>query len=204
MQRAGVMADNSGATNTESPEDLVRRLLAAEDSVKGPPTGAHKRPLPRANVVPSLASRFAKIAGHPFSAVSGPVRSATKSYRPTPRYAALVMLAVLTVIKPWLVTTLALLTLFLALVSYLTLGPDRSGEILAAWFARFLQRDPLGAEKLRARAERVSARATVILGCLPERWTSGLYLPDFSLNADRQDFPASDPFDRLTSPEQDR
>lgn len=114
-----------------------------------------------------------------------------------PRLLAFTLLAVFLIYKPWQVLILALLALVAGLVTYFSLGPDRCAELVVGWFQRLQARDPVKAEQVRGRAMRTSARLSKALSRLPERWTAGLYLPDFQPDGDMPEKMKNDPFDRL-------
>ncbi len=191
-------------TNTDSPEDIVRRLLESEagDSRPAQPTlreeVSPQMSEPRPELKKSVISRESEAAKRKLREIASRVRSAVLSYRPTPRHLALLLLSVIFLIMPWLIPVLFLLSLVLLIISYLSIGHDRSGELFAAWFRGLTQRNPDKAEVLRARAERVSARASGLMRYLPERWTAGLYLPDFIRADEPSGKLASDPFERLS------
>ena len=116
-----------------------------------------------------------------------------------PRLLAIALLAVIFVLRPLAVLGMALVALMVALITYFSLGPDRVGEIVVARYQRLKSRDPARAEVLRKRAARTSARLSRLLDHLPERWTQGLYLPDFEEPAEQPAQMHNDPFDRLVA-----
>ena len=196
-------AKAEGPEQHATPEDVVRRLLEAEPGNK-----SSARPVSRKVSAPGHAT--GKAPGKPtpvgrlVAAPKNVVRdiwargqAAVVSYRPDPRHMALLLLAIIVLSMPWLIPALLLLGLIVLLISYLTLGPDRATELVSAWHGWLTRRNPQGAEALRARAERLSARLSAWAIYLPERWTSGLYLPDFSRPDETQDKLSDDPFDRL-------
>lgn len=201
------------AEATEQPgstEDAVRRLLDGESgsgTLSGPVVRAGSAPVNAPDHTPGKPTIVSRMA-------EGPKRmardtwergqAAVMSYRPDPRHMALLLLVIIVFSMPWLVPTLLLLGLMVLLISYLTLGHDRASELVSNWYDWLARRNPQGAEVLRSRAERVSARLSAWAEYLPERWTSGLYLPDFSHSDETPDNLADDPFDRLIADPQNR
>jgi len=114
-----------------------------------------------------------------------------------PRRLALAMLVLIIILRPLAVLGMALFVLMVGLITYFSLGPDRVAELILAWYQSKKERDPDGAEALRARAARLSRRLERMFARLPERWTQGLYLPDFEEPKPLPDRLANDPFDRL-------
>lgn len=114
-----------------------------------------------------------------------------------PRLMALAVIAGIFVWRPMYVIGLALISLLVALITYISIGPDRVAQMIAAWFTRLKARDPDRAEVLRSRAARVSALLGAVADRLPERWTQGLYLPDFEEPSEQPPEMHNDPFDRL-------
>lgn len=115
----------------------------------------------------------------------------------TPR--VLAALACLTAVVLYPLMTLALLFVLVltGVIVYLSLGPERVEGFAARRFEKLQKRDPERAEVLRKRAIRVVAILTKGIDVLPERWTSGLYLPDFEDSSIHPDRLSTDPFERL-------
>ncbi|GKY87536.1 hypothetical protein [Sinisalibacter aestuarii] len=140
------------------------------------------------------ASRWRAFTAH----ASGHVRRFLK--RPdAPRRLALALLVLAAIFAPGKLAFLAILAVLMAGVGYVSLGPDRVHELIADWHDRLAQRDPQRAEAIRLRAARVSRAAMALADRLPERWTSGLYLPDFEPAAEMPEKMKHDPFDRLAA-----
>ena len=120
------------------------------------------------------------------------------SYRPTRKHLIYAVLALIMVVRPWLLPCVLLLIFWAVVIAYLTLGPDRVTEIVATRWYKLRERRPALAERLRQRADKIALRIDAVLDRLPEKWTNGLYLPDLSeaaLLGAQDDRP--DPFDRL-------
>lgn len=118
-----------------------------------------------------------------------------------PRILAMLILFVVVVLRPWFILSLVFTGMLLTLITYFSLGPDRVGEMVAAWHARLRCRDLDRAEDIRRRAAFWSKHISAIVDRLPEKWTAGLYLPDFEEIPERPEKMKSDPFDRLATRE---
>ena len=114
-----------------------------------------------------------------------------------PRLMALAVIAGIFVWRPMYVIGLVLISLLVALIAYFSIGPDRVAQMIAAWFTRLKTRDPDRAEVLRSRAAKLSTLLGAVVDRLPERWTQGLYLPDFEEPSEQPPEMHDDPFDRL-------
>ncbi len=80
-------------------------------------------------------------------------------------------------------------------------GAGRMAVALAGVFHRLHARSPDRAERFRAGVDRVATALDALLDRLLERWTTALYMPDFSREALLGDMPDSrpDPFVRLAA-----
>jgi hypothetical protein len=85
------------------------------------------------------------------------------------------------------------------IVCTVALGSDGVANALARLFRWRNARHPDRAERMRARIDGFAMRMDALLDRLPEGWTTGLYMPDFSREALMPDAQADapDPFDRL-------
>lgn len=202
----------------ESPRESIAQILKAERA-----TGAQTRApfwkrakLPQMRLphlsVPSLGlrlPRLGKTRGKSATAVeasaSGERDSAARrtfglallrGYRPTRKHVLWALFAALVLYRPLLVPLIVLLLIWVVVIAYLTVGPDRWGEIISAGWHRLHARRPEMAERLRARADVFAERFDHVLDWLPESWADRLALPDFSGTSHHQDN-APDPFDRL-------
>jgi len=208
--KVDTIAITEGPDQHGTPEDVVRRLLESE-----PGNSSSTRPV--SGKVSARGKESVSALGEP--TVVGRLTDAPKrmaqdiwtrgqamvvSYRPDPRHMALLLLAIIVLSMPWLIPVLLLLGLIILLISYLTLGHDRASELVSSCHGWLARRDPQGAETLRSRAERISTRLSTWAGYLPDRWTSGLYLPDFSLPDETEEKLADDPFNRLVADPRNR
>lgn len=110
-------------------------------------------------------------------------------------------LAVLVYMWPWALPLGLFVLVWVAVIVNATVGSARIGRGMRRAYRWLDRRNPERAERLRARADRAALRLDRLLDRLPERWTAGLYLPDFSREAlmpetcpDRPD-----PFDRIAA-----
>ncbi|HCE71382.1 MAG TPA: hypothetical protein DET67_09260 [Ruegeria sp.] len=118
-------------------------------------------------------------------------------YQPKWRHSAAILALALLIGWPGLLVALLGLAVVVPVIAYLTLGHDRASECVAAAFARFRRLDPVRAEILRGWAMRRVAGVERVLSWLPERWTSGLYLPDLRDTPVSHDKMRLDPFSRF-------
>lgn len=125
------------------------------------------------------------------------------AYRPTKKHIFLAALALVMVLRPWLIPGLLFVTFWVALIAWLTLGPDRVTEMLQNGWERLSRRRPQLAERLRGRADVFALKFDALLDKLPEKWAEKLALPDLSSPvAQDADLDAQpDPFERLKLPE---
>lgn len=125
-----------------------------------------------------------------------------RGLRPKRWHGVVAVLALVMLAWPLLLPAVAFLSFWLGVIAYLTIGPDRCGEICAGLWARFEARAPKRAERLRRRADVFAERIDRVLDRLPEHWAERLALPDFS--APPPDTPVRpDPFDRLSAQARD-
>ncbi|MCE8510490.1 hypothetical protein KBY28_18710 [Ruegeria pomeroyi] len=118
-------------------------------------------------------------------------------YQPKWRHSAAILAVAILIGWPGLFPLLLGLAIALPVIAYLTLGHDRMSEVVAAVFDRFRRLDPVRAEILRGWAMRRVAGIERVLSWLPERWTTGLYLPDFRDAPNSHDKMRLDPFSRF-------
>ncbi len=196
----------------------VRALIKDNPVAPSPPTALH--PLPKTAQVQDLDPPQPPCATPPPASAGGqtPLGSSAKKvategretsrllftftgqvlrHPMTPR--VLVVLGFLTAFLLYPVMTLAMLFVvgLIGAIVYLSVGPERVEEFAARRFERLQKRDPDRADVLRKRAIRVVAILNKGIDVLPERWTSGLYLPDFEDSSIQPDKLGADPFERL-------
>lgn len=130
----------------------------------------------------------------------GATPRALTGYRPTRKHVILAVLALIMVLRPLLIPLVVLVTFWVVLIAYLTVGPDRWTEIIAGAFQRYAARKPEKAERLRLKADAVAIRIDRLLDWLPDSWADRLSLPDFSQPFDQAGADERpDPFDRLAA-----
>ncbi len=162
--------------------------------------GAHRQIVPEAH----QATAETKAAPAPQKAAWRPARLVQylpvwlRSYRPTKKHISWGVVAALVLYRPLMVPLVALLLVWLVLIAYLTLGPDRWGEIIGGAWQRLHARKPELAERIRQRADRFAEKFDRVLDWLPDSWAERLALPDFSGAQEGED-DRPDPFDRLAA-----
>lgn len=100
-------------------------------------------------------------------------------YRPKPAHIALAVLALLVLMRPWLIVGLLFLFIFVMVGVFLIAGYDGfwHGVMKAnRWYAR---RRPARAALILVRLDRFAMRWDAVLDRFPEGTVDGLYLPDF-------------------------
>ncbi|KUJ73703.1 hypothetical protein AVO45_14020 [Ruegeria marisrubri] len=120
-----------------------------------------------------------------------------KRLGPTRRQVAFAVVALVVFLWPLQVISIFLLTVIALLVSYWTLGHERSAEVGEQAMGWLQARYPAAASRLRQGMARYGRAACALVERLPERWTEGLYLPDFEPPAEPPEKMQLDPFERL-------
>ncbi|WP_218961104.1 hypothetical protein [Ruegeria sediminis] len=100
--------------------------------------------------------------------------------------------------------TLALLIAIALIVSYLTLGHDRSAELSERAMEWLENRRPELAAKLRRKFLRLGGAANSVFVRIPERWTQGIHLPDYGPSGELPEKMREDPFERLAQDKRGR
>lgn len=198
--RSDRVADDPGPDNDFDPViNTVRNLIKEEGAL---PTG-HKDPV-RVDAPPPLkkqrkAVKEGKILIWVRSSIQFLIQSITAFVRrpDATRLLAMLMLCTIVVLMPWFVLSFTLLAVLIALITYFSLGPDKVGALVAAWYARLHRRDPNKAEDTRRRAALWSKRISAVMVRLPEKWRTGFYLPEFEEARELPEKMNTDPFDRL-------
>jgi len=109
--------------------------------------------------------------------------------------------ALVMVWKPWLIPGLLILCFGIVIALFAVLGSERLSDAFIRFYLWLNLRNPERAERVRDRADRLAMRLDALLDRLPERWTDGLYMPDFSrasLTGETLDA-RPDPFDRIAA-----
>jgi len=166
----------------------IRNLVesgGAADVVRSPgdnevePSGASQKP----GVKPRPLGRgaFPDLSKPESDKAKSRKRSVSKlpDWRPSPGMITLAVLALLVVLRPWLVLGLILLMVFITLGVFLALGYDgfwQRAMALGRWYAK---RRPERAARIHARLDAFAMRWDAVLDRFPEGTVDGLYLPDF-------------------------
>lgn len=117
--------------------------------------------------------------------------------RPRRRQVAIVAVALAILLWPLQILAFMLLTVITLLVCYWTLGHERAVELTAQTMEWLEARSPAVASRLRQGAQRFGKAVFALVARLPERWTEGLYLPDFEPHSEPPEKMRVDPFERL-------
>ncbi len=122
-----------------------------------------------------------------------------KSYRPTPKHIGFAVLAVIVFLRPWLIPITVLALSVIAVIVWLSLGPDRVSEFVYAQWLRLRARNPERAEKIRQRYQAGVTRINKILSWIPGKWAKQMRLRDYSDDVQYQAeiYTLPDPFERL-------
>lgn len=172
------------------------RVHAAPDHAAASPAAAASGS-PRRRLLSGLRLALPRGAARDVGRRAG-LLAGLRRYRPKRGHAILAALALVMVLRPLLLPLVILLTFWVGVIAYLTVGPDRWSEIIAGGFRRYSERNPERAERLRRKADAVAVRIDGLLDWLPERWADRLALPDFSQPLGQAQADARpDPFDRL-------
>jgi len=122
-----------------------------------------------------------------------------KSYRPTPKHIGVAVLAVIVFLRPWLIPITVLALSLMAVIVWLSLGPDRVSELVYAQWLRLRARNPERAEKIRQRYQAAVTRINKVLSWIPGKWAKQMRLRDYSDDVQHQAeiYTLPDPFERL-------
>ncbi|MCI2399845.1 hypothetical protein [Aliiroseovarius subalbicans] len=198
MQAQGTPPAPPQPTAQASPVDTPRPAPQPRAPQQEPDRAVSHAPKPRAKTrkESKAKARATSLIRKAMTALSLRIH-AFVSRPDAPRMMALAMLVVVFIWRPGFVVGMAVLALLIAAIVYFSLGPERVAQMVAAWHGRLAARDPDRAEVLRLRAAWVSKRIATLVNRLPNRWTAGLYLPDFEPEGEMPEAMDNDPFDRL-------
>lgn len=175
----------------------IRNLLATEPEIEPQPVGERQEtkaqaafsPLPEADerglgsrpgvsrAAPPKSSKSK--TGSAKHSVVGNAKAAVLGYRPSAKHVIIACLALLILLRPWLVVGLLFLSLLIVTGIFLILGYDgfwRRGMGLARWYAR---RRPHRSAELHRTLDNFAMKWDAVLDRFPEGSVDGLYLPDF-------------------------
>lgn len=102
-----------------------------------------------------------------------------RAYRPTRTHVAWAAFAIVMLWKPWLIPVLVILSMWIGLVIYLTVGHDRVAEFIDPLWARFAARFPNASASILHRVQIGADQIEGWLARMPEGWCDEIYLPDF-------------------------
>ncbi|MEH6647263.1 hypothetical protein [Sulfitobacter sp.] len=164
---------------------------AASDSVTAAPKKS-RRKFPLGGILKRRAAKTQKAAPvrtpQPETVASSDgIVAKVKAYRPKPAHIALGALALVVLMRPWLVLGLVVLSLLILVGVFLIAGYDGFWQgvmKLGRWYAN---RRPERAAVLHARLDRFAVRWDAILDRFPEGSVDALYLPDFGDLATAED-----------------
>lgn len=109
-----------------------------------------------------------------------------RGYRPKKKHIALALVALVVLLRPWLVLGLTFIFLLIMIGVFLILGYDGFWQTvmrLSRWYA---DRRPARAAALHARIDQFAMRWDAVLDRFPEGSVDALYLPDFGELADAE------------------
>lgn len=183
-----IVGQSAGGATAAQP-GRFRRLKLPRPSL--PRLGLPRLGLPRRNRAPATE---ASAPPRP------PVVAGLRRFLPGRRPVVLAALALIVVMRPLLVGMAVLLVLWLALIAYLTIGPERCAEIAATAWGRLAERRPALAERIKRRATALAGRYGRFLAWLPRGWAERLALPEIAdPTAGPKPDDRPDPFDRLAA-----
>lgn len=160
------------------------------------PTGSD-RPKP----APQAARRQARSPRRQAHKIKGvkALKARILGYRPTRKHIFWAAFALIMVLKPWLIPGIVFVAFWVGLIAWLSLGPDRVGEMVHSAWDKLATRKPGLADRLRQRADAFALRFDALLEKLPDAWAERLALPDLSAPVDDPDSLDNrpDPFERL-------
>ncbi|MDU8928542.1 hypothetical protein RXV86_14215 [Alisedimentitalea sp. MJ-SS2] len=122
-----------------------------------------------------------------------------RGFTPSWKQGVFMLFVAVMLVKPWLIPGLVLLTLWIALIAYFSVGPERISELALTFWDRYEKRFPERAERTLAMLQRGADRMDGWLARLPESWTDGIYLPDLGRSGEVGTEDGPDPFDRLAA-----
>ncbi|MEZ5715685.1 MAG: hypothetical protein R3D85_11220 [Paracoccaceae bacterium] len=130
------------------------------------------------------------------------LRARIAAFEPSRRVGFVLLFLAVTIWNPWLIPGLMFLGLWIGLIVYFTLGPERITELSLVFWDWYARRHPERAQVWLGRVQRAADRIDGWLARLPERWTDGIYLPDFGRSqieesSEVREEMGRDPYERL-------
>ena len=134
----------------------------------------------------------------PWSKLLSMLQRKVSGFTPKRKQAAFILFVAVMLWRPWLIPGIVLLSVWIGLIVYFTVGPERISELVISGWERFARRSPDRAERALGAIQRWADRLEGWLARLPETWTDGVYLPDLGRSHVEIAEDGPDPFDRLT------
>lgn len=104
----------------------------------------------------------------------------------TPRNLAIAVMFGLAMIQPGFLIFGLLGLIATPILAFILFGPDRFWNSVAQGLNRFEKRSPKRAVKVMEALDTIAVHWDAVLDRFPERWVSGLYMPDFAVYEDIQ------------------
>jgi len=181
-------ARGAGLAAPDSARDMIRKVMQEGDR-----PSSHKR-LPK--LEPPESAPAPRQAGRP---APMPDAARRRRFKPRRRHIWLLAIALVMVWKPLLLPLIVLVTFWIGLICYLTLGHERVAAACAQIWSRFAARWPARAARALKRGDAFALWWDGVLDRLPEKWAARLALPDLSGDAPGLPDDAPDPFDKLAA-----
>ena len=200
----------SSPVSDNQAEEIQKNVLEAV-SLEETGTSAEAKPVAAESIAPEEIAppqedrreKPARAPRKPLSQRTAEVRSAVAGVymrlpeRPTRKQTLRATAVFVLLVEPWLVPIVGVIAFVSLTFAYFAMGPDRAAEITGAAYNWLKKRNPEKAEKARAAAQALSERMSGWLARLPDRWSRGVYFPDFSKDTGKTDAVIEDRFDRL-------
>ncbi|MFK7838583.1 MAG: hypothetical protein AB8B60_20455 [Sulfitobacter sp.] len=165
--QAAPTAARGAAPQTAAPEPLAQPTRVRAERPSAPPRETSHQTSQRHQAAASDASFVDRI------------KMRVTGYRPKPKHLILGSLALLVLLRPWLVIGILFFSVFVMVGVFLILGYDgfwRRAMGLGRWYAR---RRPSRAAELHRKLDSIAMKWDAVLDRFPEGSVDGLYLPDF-------------------------
>lgn len=182
------MADQHDKVGQDPDLMAIRSLLqdqeaVPEQAVPGPErrhTATRQHRPPEAETRPQAPDTAEMGSGTAVRALPRVLMDRVRGYRPTRRHVALAILAMLALLRPWLLVALIVLPLAVLAGVFATLGSERVWAGVLRGYKRYHARSPARAERLRRRADAFALRWDGFLDRFPEGLADALALPDLT------------------------
>lgn len=152
----------------EPEEDLRAQIRAAQEQAALIEAGS----IEADGAEPPRAGRLA--------GATTPVLARLRGYRPTRRHIVVAIVVLLALWRPWLLVAMVVVPMLIVAGTFAAIGQDRFWSGVLRGYRRMQSRNPVRAERLRARADRFALRWDAFLDRFPEGSVDALYLPDLN------------------------